>query len=250
MSADTVTQIDNAIETLQAEFERDPWINLHSYPVEFRNEDSRLVMEGTVENVAAKRRARVIAEDVANGQWTLDDRLRREPVEPQGDRQIRDKVMDWLSSESMFLEYTLGAHTEDKVETVRNAGAGSHEIIVEVKDSAVTLKGTVASLTHRRFAEAVAWWSYGCETVENLLDVKPGQEDNDDEISDAVRIVLEKDPMMDADQFHVRTRDRVVELEGLAPTDMIKTYTLMDAWSVPGVQNVVDRIQIKGSEPV
>lgn len=250
MPVDTATQIDETIDKLRAEFERDPWINLHGYSLELRNEDNRLVMEGTLENVAAKRRARVIAEGLASEHWTLDDRLRRQPTEPEGDRQIRDKVMDWLTTESMFREYTLGAITEDKVETVQDAGPDSHEVIVEVADSVVTLKGTVASLTHRRFAEAVSWWCYGCENVENLIEVKPAQEDADDEISDAIRIVVEKDPMMDADQFQIRTRDHVVELQGLAATDLIKKYTVMDAWSVPGVWNVVDRIQIKGSEPV
>lgn len=249
MTYDTATDIDQSIEALRAAYERDPWINLHSYPIDLRNEDGRLIMEGTVESVAAKRRARVLAESMASEHWSLEDRLRREPVEEQGDRQIRDKIMDWLTKDLMFRDYTLGAETGGKIETVRDAGAGSHELIVEVVNGAVTLKGTASSPTHRRFAEAVSWWAYGCETVENLLDVKPPQEDSDDEINDAVGIVLEKDPTVDADQFHVRTSDHVVEIEGLAPHDMAKKYSVLDAWSIPGVWNVVDRIEVRGAPP-
>ncbi|WP_404366920.1 BON domain-containing protein [Marinobacter sp.] len=242
-------QVDEVIDRLQAAFERDPWINLHSYPVEFRSEDGRLVMDGTVEHVAAKRRARVLAESLVGQHLSVDDRLRREPVEKQGDRQIRDKVMDWLSMESMFLEYTLGAETGNRVETIRDSGPGSHEIIVHVDDGKVTLKGSVGSLTHRRVAEAMTWWVYGCETVENQLAVMPDEEDSDDEINDAVRIVLEKDPTLDADQFHTRTSDHVVQIEGLAADDMMKKYAVMDVWSVSGVWDVVDRVSVKGSEP-
>ncbi|MEX2366655.1 MAG: BON domain-containing protein, partial [Pseudohongiellaceae bacterium] len=215
MSEDTAANIDEAIEQLRAALERDQWINLHSYPVEVRSEDGRLVMEGTVENVAAKRRARVLAEDVVGGRWPVDDRLRREPSEKQGDQEIRDQVMDRLSSESMFREYSFGTHTGDKIQTIRNAGSSNHEIILHVDNAAVKLTGSVGSLTHRRFAEVLAWWTYGCETVDNCLGITPAEEDTDAEISDAVRIIFEKDPMFDADQFHVVTSDGVVTLEGL-----------------------------------
>lgn len=249
MSEDTGTNIDEAMERLRAALERDQWINLHSYPVDIRSEDDRLIMEGTVENVAAKRRARILAEEVAGERWPIDDRLRREPTEKQGDREIRDQVIDRLSSESMFREYSLGTHTGEKSETIRDADASNHEIVVHVDNAAVKLTGTVGSLTHRRFAEVLVWWTYGCETVENGLGVTPAEEDTDAEISDAVRIVFEKDPMFDADQFHVGTSDGVVTLEGLAASEMVKKYAVMDIWSIPGVRDVVDNSTVMGSEP-
>jgi len=39
------------------------------------------------------------------------------------------------------------------------------------------------------------------------------------EISDAVRMALEKDPMVDPSQIRVHTRDAVVTLEGQVPTE-------------------------------
>ncbi|MBS3803917.1 MAG: BON domain-containing protein [Oleiphilaceae bacterium] len=249
MSDDAPAHIDEVVESLRAAFERDHWINLHRFPVELRNEDGRLVMAGTVENVAAKRRARVLAEQMVDGHWPIDDRLRREVVEKQGDRQIRDDVVERLSTESMFLEYTLGAQTAGKVETIRDAGPGSYEIIINVDDGAVMLTGSVASLSHRRFAEALTWWAYGCESVENLLAVMPEEEDSDHEINDAARLVLEKDHTLDADQFYLKTSARTVEIQGFAATDMIKKYAVLDVWSIPGVLDVIDRVAIQGSEP-
>lgn len=249
MPNDTATQIDELIDKLSAAFEHDPWINLHRSPVELRNEDGRLVMEGKVENLAALRRARVLADTLVKDRWPIDDRLRREPTEAQGDRQIRDKVMELLSTESMFREYSLSAKTADKTDIFRDADDSMHEILVHVAHAAVKLTGSVGSLTHRRVAEVLVWWAYGCETVNNCLEVMPAEEDSDNEITDAVRIVLEKDPMLDADQFHIKTSDHVVTLEGLATSEMAKKYVVLDVWAVAGVWDVVDRVTVEGSGP-
>ena len=235
---------EDVIDRLSAALEHDEWINVHKYPLRIRAKDGRLFLEGTVENVAAKRRALVLAQQIVKERWPIEDLLRRKPTEHLGDRQLRDKVVKKLSTEPTFSEYTLRTRTDDKVETVHDAGPGAHEIVVHVDNGAVRLTGSVGSLSHWRLAEVLVWWTYACETLDNQLEVRPPEEDTDDEITDAVRIVLEKDPLVHADQVRVGTAGAVVHLDGLVASEIEKKYAVLDAWAVPGVWDVVDRIKV------
>lgn len=234
------------IDELSAAFERDQWINLHRYPLHIRARDGRLVLEGMVENVAARRRALALAEQIAKGRWSVEDRLRREPTEHMGDRQLRDEVTEKLSSEPVFADYSLRTETAGKIETVHDAGPDAHEIVVHVDGGDVRLTGSVGSLSHRRLAEVLAWWVYACELVDNRLEVIPPEEDSDNEITDAVRMALEKDPLVHADQLRVGTAGGVVHLDGLIATEAERKFAVLDAWSVHGVWDVLDRTEIAG----
>ena len=84
----------------------------------------------------------------------------------------------------------------------------------------------------------------GSRDVVNGLGVTPPEEDSDGEITDAVRLVLEKDPFINPDQLRVTTRDATVILDGLVPTESERDMAEHDAWYVYGVENVVNRIAI------
>ncbi|MGM0553535.1 MAG: BON domain-containing protein [Pseudomonadota bacterium] len=236
---------NDLVARLSAAFERDAWINQHRYPVKIRAVDGRVALEGTLENVAAKRRALALTQQIVGDAGLIDDYLRRDPKERMGDRQLRNEVVQRMATESVFARYTLGSHTGDKFEVVHDGGPDSYQIEVWVDAGAVTLNGVVESLSHRRLAESLAWWAHGCETVDNQLAVTPPQEDADDEITDAVRIVLEKDPAVHAEQLRVGTAAAVVHLDGLVATTAERQAALLDAWSVEGVWNVVDRIEVR-----
>ena len=89
-----------------------------------------------------------------------------------------------------------------------------HEVLEEpagvitftVEDGVVTLDGRVPSLSHKRLAGVLVWWVPGSRDVINGLEVSPIQEDNDDEVTDAIRLVLEKDPFINAGQIQLRIR--------------------------------------------
>jgi osmotically-inducible protein OsmY len=89
------------------------------------------------------------------------------------------------------------------------------------------------------------WWLDGCEYVDNQLQIAPPEEDADNEITDAVRIVLEKDPLVHAGQLLVGTAGGVVVLNGSLASKEEKQLAIMDAWYVPGVADVVDRIEAR-----
>ena len=68
----------------------------------------------------------------------------------------------------------------------------------------------------------VAWWVPGSRDVINGLAVDPPEEDNDDEVTEAVHLVLKKDPFLKANHIRVWTKDRLVTLEGVVPNASIR----------------------------
>jgi osmotically-inducible protein OsmY len=82
--------------------------------------------------------------------------------------------------------------------------------------------------------------------VHNLLEVDPPEDDADNEITDAVRLALEKDPFVNASQITARTTDGAVILEGLVPRPMEREMAEDDAWYVFGVDDVVNGISVAG----
>jgi osmotically-inducible protein OsmY len=66
----------------------------------------------------------------------------------------------------------------------------------------------------------------------NGLEVDPPEEDNDDEVRDAVRLVLEKDPFVNASQIKVSCRNFEVTLEGLVPKPLERAMAEAAAWYV------------------
>ena len=118
-----------------------------------------------------------------------------------------------------------------------------NSIDVMVNDGVVTLDGQVSSLSHKRLAGVLAWWVPGSRDVVNGLEVVPVQEDSDDEIAEAVKLVLEKDPLINAYRIRVTVRADVVTLEGLVVNNAESEMAEMDAWYVSGVDRVVNRLE-------
>ena len=91
----------------------------------------------------------------------------------------------------------------------------------------------------------LAWWVPGSREVINGLEEVPLQQDNDDEVVDAVRLVLEKDPWVRAEQIRVRVRNYTVMLEGLVPDAKVKEMAEFDAWYVFGVDRVINHLVVE-----
>ncbi|MGM0516286.1 MAG: BON domain-containing protein [Pseudomonadota bacterium] len=233
-------------DALSAAFEQDPWIDLHRFPVRSRVEGDRLILEGQVEDVAAWRRSEVLARHLVGDRWAVENHLKRRLTEPMGDRELRDAIISAFSGESSFAAITLHTHTGRRTETVREDQSDAGRIMVAIEDGTVILAGEVGSLTHRRLAEAMCWWIGGCEAVDNRLTVEPPEEDSDDELNDAVRIVLEKDPTVHADTITVGTAAGVVHLDGTVATEGERRFAALDCFAVPGTWDVNDRLEITG----
>ncbi|MFQ5971067.1 MAG: BON domain-containing protein [Alphaproteobacteria bacterium] len=223
---------------------------LHSEPrfgphgrVELEFDDGTLTIEGEVANIAVKKRLleRAAAHPAVVG---IIDRLHVKPAQRMGDKQVRDLVSRALLEEAALAEITLRAQVKNETRTLREPLESRGEITVETEDGVVTLLGDAPSLAHKRLAGVLAWWVPGSVDVVNGLGVLAPERELDAEITDVVRMVLEKDPFVNASQIRVLTQNAVVILHGLVPTESEREMAEFDAWYVFGVDNVENKIRV------
>ncbi len=86
----------------------------------------------------------------------------------------------------------------------------------------------------------------GSRDVINGLEVEPPEEDNDDEVTEAVRVALEKDRFVSADQIRASTQNYVVTLQGIVSTEKEREMAELDAWCVFAVERVINKLGVKG----
>lgn len=240
--------VNDIISYLMARLERDPRVNLHDSPLTVSIDNDRVFLEGQINNIAEKRAAidtvtRVL---LKLGQWHVVDRLHVKPTRHRQDFELMQSVVSALKNEPVFRGYSLLTKVTDHVEVSRDKGAGSSAIIAMIEHGCISLAGQVESLSHRRLAEVLMWWIDGCEFVDNQLQIISTEQDTDNEITDAIRCVLEKDPRVHAGQLLIGTAAGVVIMNGSIANIEEKKLAIRDAWYVPGVADVVDHIQAQG----
>lgn len=231
---------------VKAALEVDPRVDLHRFPINVVNDGDGLRLEGEVESIAAKRIALALAQRVSGMQRVIDE-LRLVPVEPRGDGAIQDSFARGLLQQPELRNCTLRQHDKGREELVQEAHDDwpSGEVAFGVVDGVLTLDGKVISLSHKRMIEAIAWWTPGCRHVVNRLRVEPAEDDNDDELADAIRLVFEMDPLVHADQIGIKAERGVVTLGGVLQREEERRMAEMDAWSVWGVADVRNQIQVQ-----
>ncbi len=193
-------------------------------PVRSSLEGGAITLEGVVDGIAQKKRALYLAMGLPGIEGVVD-RLRIRPSKQMSDAEIKGHITASLMGEQTLSQAEIG---------------------VEVRDGAVDLEGSVGSLTHKRLAGVLAWWVPGVSDVINSIEVSPPEDDSDDEIDDAVRIILEKDRLVDAGGINSKTQNWVVTLTGAAGSEAEREAAENDAWYVWGVNDVVSRIIVKG----
>ncbi len=243
-----MTSKESAIEEIRAGFRSEPRFGPHGR-VDLDLTDGTLTIEGEVASIAVKKLLlrRAAAHPTVEG---IVDRLRVAPAQRMGDKQIRDLVRDALMQEPALLEVAIRERFDDQVRTYREPPATCRgEVCIKVEDAVVTLDGIVPSLMHKRLVGVLAWWVPGSRDVINGVGLAAPEEDCDEEITDTVRIVLEKDPFVNASQVRVSTQDSIVTLEGIVPKEAEREMADLDAWYVFGVDGVENRIEVASIEP-
>lgn len=232
------------IKQVIAALERDVRVNLHRSPIQVDFSDGLVVLSGEVEDIVTKRTAVEVAVSVSEV-YGVGDRLRVAPAQRLGDGEVRDNVRRFLLEEPALMTCAFKMKDKDSIVLKRQAPPeGCGEITLTVEEGVVHLDGHVCSLEHKRLAGVLAWWAPGSRDVINGLAVIPPQDGTDDEITDAVRLALEKDPLIaDAGQIRVNTRAGVVLLQGYVPTEEERKSAEADAWYVFGVTGVENHIE-------
>jgi osmotically-inducible protein OsmY len=176
----------------------------------------------------------------------IADRLRVQPAAPMGDSEIRVHLRDMLIREHAFKELEIREVDAGRLVLARGVPSdGRGAIEIEVEDGAVCLDGRVPDLVTKRLAGAMAWWVPGTRDVVNGIAVEPPEEDSPDTIAEALRIILEKDPFINANQVRAGVRGAVVRLTGLVPTEAERQAAERDAWCTFAVDDVINEIAVR-----
>ena len=238
-------QPQEMMSAVRAALEKCPEVNLHDSSIELAVHDGVLIMTGEVPDIIARRGAHLAAVQ-ALGVERVQDELRVTPAVRHSDAEIVRFLERLLMQESAFRDY------QNRVvagSSVQQAGTGNapqdQTITASVRDAVVTLEGAVGSLTHRRLADVLAWWTPGVCGVRNFLHVTPDEQDTDAEVTDALRIILEKRPSLDAAAIGVRVQDRRVTLEGVVASEAQRRTAEECAWYVLGVHGVHNRLEVR-----
>jgi len=233
------------LEHLESELRADPRIDLARSRLQIGLEDEILEIDGEVPTLAAKRIITGHARTLPGIPWIVD-KLRVVPAQPMTDAQIREHVRHSLAGETAFADCALEEVSNDgSVTPQRPVPNRRGTIRVLVRDGIVELDGEVPTRAHRRLAVLLAWWVPGTRDVVDGLALLSREADSDGELTDAVRIALEKDPLLDAAQVAVQSRDGVVTLSGLLHSDDQSHMAVFDAWCVEGVRDVQSQIAIE-----
>lgn len=231
---------EKALATIRSE----PRIGPHFKPMRLDiAEDGTATIEAEADTVAVKRLA---LERLAGtpGITAVVDRLRVKPAAPKSDDGILDDLRKAFYDEPSFRQLALKERVRGALTPVRDVvGEARGEIVLEVDDGVVILNGSVPGLASKRLAGVLAWWVPGSRDVVNGIAVDPPEGDAPILIEEAVRVALEKDPFVDAEQVRVGVRNRAVRLTGALPR-AARDAAECDAWYVFGVDDVINEIEV------
>ena len=235
-------EIEKEVRTaLRSEPRLGPAFHLKTLQIEA---DGAVLLEGQVPSVAAKK---IALEKVAAipGVVGIVDRLHVEPATQMGDGEIRVHVRDALIEEPAFERLNIRECVGRQFQLARGVPQRAHGTIdIEVQEGIVTLNGTIPGLTSKRLAGVMAWWVPGVRDVVNGVELDPPEEDSPDMIEEAVRAVLDKDPLVNASQIRVGVRNTWVRLTGTVPANTEREAAEKDAWCILGVDNVINEIEV------
>ena len=236
-------------QRVTAAFEVEPRINLHRWALQVTWRDASLVLDGSVQNLAAKRIAFRVARHLAGRDKIMNvvDLVQVVPASPKPDGDMLESLTRSLLAAPDLANCSLRRRHRSEMEALRNAAPeqACGDVEFAVADGEIVLAGRVISLSLLRIIEALAWWTPGCRNVANRLRVEPPEEDSDGELADAVRLVLEMDPSLpDADSIGIAAFAHVVTLSGAVREAAQKRRAEHDAWCVNGVDEVLNRVQI------
>ena len=237
------TKIEEQVRTaLRSEPLLGPRFTLEELKLE---SDGVILLRGEVISVAAKKIALERVAKIA-GIKAIADHLHVKPAATMQDDEIRVHVRNGFLGEAGFEGLEIREFDAGAFRLTRGAPLGATgNIGIEVKRGVVILTGNVPSLTSKRLAGVIAWWVPGVRDVVNGLAVEPDEEDGPDRIAEAVRVVLEKDPLVDASRVKVGVRQTIVRLTGRVPAEIEREAAERDAWMTFAVDGVINEINVR-----
>lgn len=224
--------------------EREPRVTLTWRPLRISAERGDVVLEGEVEDVAAKKLALERTARVP-GVERIIDRLHVGSTVTLPDDELLARICSALRAEPTLQLHRLIPRRLDPGELPGLEQSEPGFISVSVENGVVTLDGTVDSLRNKRLAGSVVWALAGVHDVVNGLGVEPPEEDSDDAVTVAVEGALERDPLLSDTDLRVQTKNAVVRLTGWVDSEDQSRAAERDAWCVFGVDRVENELSTR-----
>ena len=238
-----MTDSEAALEEVLRALRREPRVDLDHQPISLTFANGELLLSGEVGDIAAKRLAVERAAGAPSVTAVLETRVRLAESIPEDE--IYDLLRRALVEEPALTGCTIREHIRGQFKIVHAPLTNVGRIDVAITRGVVTLAGEVPSLAQKRLAGALAWRVSGTRDVIDTLGVQPPEEDSDDAICDAVRLVLDRDPAVHAAAIQVGSRDGVVTFEGTIPAASEHTAVEHGPWCVWGVRHVVNHLTVR-----
>lgn len=222
---------------------REPRVSLTHRPVRVGLDHGDVVLEGEVEDVAAKKLALERTATIP-GVDRIIDRLHVATHQHVPDEQLVAQVCAALRQERALRAFRIFAGELAPGEEPALDPGERGFVAVRAEDGVVTLDGNVTGLGPKRLAGTLAWWVAGVRDVVNGLGVEPPQQDSEPEITHAVRLALEKDPQVRSSRIRVSTHGTQVQLSGEVSSEEEARQAEADAWCTFGVDRVENALHV------
>ncbi|MFO7984091.1 MAG: BON domain-containing protein [Desulfuromonadales bacterium] len=210
-------------QKIESQLTHDPRVKFEQCKLDIDVNNGTVSLSGSVPSVAAKRLAFQLAKGT-DGVEKVEDRILVNPPMPMGDREILDHIRKAFIQEKNIELENIDIHTDPL--------------------GRVTLQGHARSLIQKRLCEVLSWWVPGVTSVDNLIEVRPQESDNDDELKDNIVTILEKDGLVDPRKFSVIAEDGCVTLRGRADSETERETAVRDCWYTYGVREVINEIEV------
>jgi osmotically-inducible protein OsmY len=215
-------------ERIAAALRADPRLNVQSMPVRVESDGDRVRLAGWVPDLSD--RVRIGGAAIALGGATnIENDLLVGPPNQRPDADIANAVRAILTEDQAIDETS---------------------IQVSVQNGVVKLDGLVDTSNYRRYAAALCWWIPGVRGVENALtsiDVDP---ESDELLAGTIEELLEKDPLVDRTEILILSHDGQITLSGTVAGEDARAAAESDAWSVEGVRDVTNDIEVAPSTAI
>lgn len=224
------------VDGIRQAWHDDASLGLYAGLLDLYLENGTVIVVGEVPTIGAKKRAFFGANAFCR---RVVDRITVTPRQPMDDGEIQELLIDAYAGEPVFRDIDVRLR-KPRQYPVPDDGAA---IGVSVEEGIVHLAGSVPGLDCKRLAGVMAWWIPGSRDVVNGLSVPSAS--TFDSLAEAVRLVLEKDPCVEAAPVRVGARGSDVTLAGTVASPGQRRLAELDAWYVFGVDNVINRMTVR-----